>query len=82
MLNGYSGFRPPSYDRSYEAMTTFPSDASLIALSQLGVTHVVVHQRAMNNGEPDPRYNPYEGIGSLNLVARDEDVLIYRLLRR
>jgi hypothetical protein len=26
LLNGYSGFRPPSYERSYEAMQTFPSD--------------------------------------------------------
>jgi hypothetical protein len=81
MLNGYSGFRPPSYDKSYEAMRTFPSDTSLIALSQLGVTHVVVHQQAMNNGQPDPRYNPYENVGSLQLLARDEDVLIYRLSR-
>jgi len=79
MLNGYSGFRPPSYERSYQAMTTFPSDESLIALSQLGVTHIVVHQRAMNNGAPDPRYNPYENIGSLTLLTRDDDVLIYQL---
>ena len=81
LLNGYSGFRPPSYDRSYEAMRTFPSDASLIALLQLGVTHVVVHQRAMHNGEADPRFNPYENVGSLRLLTRDEDVLIYELLR-
>ena len=82
MLNGYSGFLPPSYDRSYQAMATFPSDASLIALSQLGVTHIVVHQRAMNHGAPDTPFNPYESIGSLNLVTRDDDVLIYQLLRR
>jgi hypothetical protein len=82
MLNGYSGFLPPSYDRSYQAMASFPSDASLIALSQLGVTHIVVHQRAMNHGEPDTRYDPYESVASLKLLARDEDVLIYQLLRR
>ena len=82
LLNGYSGFRPPSYDRSYEAMRTFPSDESLLALSKIGVTHVVVHQRAMNHGQPDDRYNPYENVGSLHLLKRDDDVLIYRLLRR
>jgi hypothetical protein len=81
LLNGYSGFRPPSYERSYEAMRTFPSDESLLALSELGVTHVVVHQRAMNNGQLLDRYNPYENVSSLQLLARDDDVLIYRLVR-
>jgi len=82
LLNGYSGFRPPSYERSYEAMRTFPSDESLLALSGLGVTHIVVHQRAMNHGLPDDRFNPYENVGSLRLLERDDDVLIYRLVRR
>ena len=82
MLNGYSGFRPASYDKAYEAARGFPSDDSLIALSALGVTHVVVHQQAMNNGQPDPRYDPYEQVASLRLLARDDDTLIYELLRR
>jgi hypothetical protein len=82
MLNGYSGFRPASYDKAYEAARAFPSDDSLIALSALGVTHVVVHQQAMNNGQPDPRYDPYEEVASLRLLARDDDTLIYELLRR
>ena len=82
ILNGYSGFRPPSYERSYEAMRGFPSDESLLALSELGVTHIVVHQRAMNHGAPDDRFNPYENVATLHLIARDDDVLIYRLLRR
>lgn len=82
ILNGYSGFRPPSYERSYEAMRGFPSDESLLRLFELGVTHVVVHQRAMNNGQPDDRYDPYENVASLRLLKRDEDVLVYKLLRR
>jgi hypothetical protein len=82
ILNGYSGFRPASYDKAYEAARAFPSDDSLIALSALGVTHVVVHQQAMNNGQPDPRYDPYERVASLRLLARDDDTLIYELLRR
>lgn len=82
LLNGYSGFRPRSYYRSYEAMRMFPSDESLLALFELGVTHVVVHQRAMNHDQPDDRFNPYENVGSLQLLKRDDDVLIYRLVRR
>ena len=82
LLNGYSGFRPPSYEKSYQAIQRFPSPESLIALSALGVTHVVVHQRAMNHGVHDDRYDPYVDVASLRLVARDEDVLIYRLFGR
>jgi len=81
ILNGYSGFRPPSYERSYQAMRLFPSDESLLQLYALGVTHVVVHQSAMQ-GKPDPRYDPYENVASLRLLKRDDDVLIYKLLRR
>jgi hypothetical protein len=82
LLNGYSGFRPASYEASYEAVRSFPSDESLLALSKLGVTHVVVHQRAMNHGEFDDRYDPYRQVASLHLITRDDDVLIYELLRR
>jgi hypothetical protein len=63
-------------------MRGFPSDESLLRLFDLGVTHVVVHQRAMNNGQPDVRYDPYEHVASLRLLKRDEDVLVYKLLRR
>lgn len=82
LLNGYSGFRPPSYSAHYDLMRRFPSDDALIELLKQGVTHVVVHQRAMNQGAPDGRYNPFESVPSLQLIARDEDVLIYRLRGR
>ena len=37
----------------------FPSDEALIALTAKGVTHIVVHERAMNQGRaPTIRYNP------------------------
>jgi hypothetical protein len=79
MLNGYSGFRPPSYYRHYDLMRKFPSDEALIQLAAEGVTHVVVHQREMNLGAADARYNPFEQVQTLQLVARDADILIYRL---
>ena len=49
ILNGYSGFRPP-------CTTILRSDARVpvrrvvAGLVKIGVTHVVVHQRAMNHG--------------------------------
>jgi hypothetical protein len=80
MLNGYSSYRPPSYYESYEIMQAFPADASLIALHHLGITHVVVHVKDMPRIDP-ARYDPYDNVPSLQLVTRDDDVLIYRLRR-
>ena len=81
MLNGYSSYRPASYYESYELMRAFPSDASVIGLYALGVTHVVVHQKALNAGAADARDNPFAGVPSLQLIARDDDILIYRIGR-
>ena len=80
MLNGYSSYRPPSYYESYEIMQAFPGDASLIALHHLGITHVVVHAKEMPRIDPG-RHDPFEHVPSLQLVTRDDDVLIYRLRR-
>jgi hypothetical protein len=81
LLNGYSGFRPASYYEHYDLMRKFPSDEAILTLLGEGVTHVVVHQRDMNNGAPDDRYDPFEKVGALQLVTRDNDILIYRLRR-
>ena len=80
MLNGYSSYLPGSYYADYEIMQKFPSPASLIALHERGVTHVVVHQAALNTGAPAGSYDPYESVASLRLIARDDDVLIYRIV--
>lgn len=80
LLNGYSGFRPASYDAAYEAMRGFPSDASLIALHGLGVTHVVVHKREMLGDMTGD--DPFSHVASIRLVAKDDDVLIYSMLVR
>ncbi len=80
LLNGYSGFRPESYEKSYLAMREFPSDNSLIALHGLGVTHVVIHRKEMlNAGAGD---DPYSHVASIRLLAKDDDVLIYKILGR
>lgn len=43
MLNGYSGFLPDAYNRMGETLENFPSEYSLTALQNIGITHVVVH---------------------------------------
>jgi len=77
MLNGYSGFRPPSYEKSYEAMREFPSDRSLLALHELGVTDVVVHGR--DYGED--RVRELATLPSLRQLAHDGDITIFQLIK-
>jgi hypothetical protein len=43
LVNGYSGFSPPSYPGLRESVRTFPDEASIAELRRRGVTHVVVH---------------------------------------
>jgi hypothetical protein len=81
MLNGYSGFRPASYERSYASVREFPADESLIALHNLGVTHVIVHKQAYAADFGLPRFTALFQVRSLALVANDGDIHIYRLER-
>jgi hypothetical protein len=75
MLNGYSGFRPASYEKSYEAARGFPSDESLIALHERGVTHVIVHRQAFG----EDRVQELSTMAGLQQIAAEGDVVIYRL---
>jgi hypothetical protein len=43
LVNGYSGFSPPSYQRLLDAAADLPDAAAVAELRQRGVTHVVVH---------------------------------------
>jgi hypothetical protein len=43
LVNGYSGFSPPSYPGLRDSLRTFPGEASIAELRRRGVTHVVVH---------------------------------------
>ena len=43
LVNGYSGFSPPSYQVLLEKLAGFPDDESVAELRRRGVTHVTVH---------------------------------------
>jgi hypothetical protein len=75
MLNGYSGFRPPSYDETFERLRNFPDAASLQALKARGVTHVIVHGDLLAG---DARA-AIAGTKSLQLLAQEDSIAIYRL---
>jgi hypothetical protein len=43
-VEGYSGLRTPMHEDLYAKLVSFPDEASLRSLLQLGVSHVVVHE--------------------------------------
>jgi hypothetical protein len=43
LVNGYSGFSPPSYSRLLDLMRDFPNDAAFAELRRRGVEFVIVH---------------------------------------
>ncbi|MGE5815444.1 MAG: hypothetical protein ACM36C_13225 [Acidobacteriota bacterium] len=43
LVNGYSGFVPASYVKTWNLVNGFPNNSALRALRDIGVTHVVVH---------------------------------------
>ena len=53
-IHGYSGLLPNFSDNLYWQLTTFPDATSIHALSEIGVTYVVVHEDLYAPGEwPD-----------------------------
>jgi hypothetical protein len=51
MVNGNSGFGPPSYDELLERESTFPSDAAIDYLKERGVDYVTIHGAFMASPE-------------------------------
>ena len=43
LVNGYSGFTPPSYERLHYSLEHFPDSAALAELRRRDVTHIVIH---------------------------------------
>ena len=75
LLNGYSGFLPPSYVDHYVKLRGFPDDVSVAALQSLGVTHLFVHLDEIDEGgkarlKADAR---------LKRIALDDPVALYVL---
>jgi hypothetical protein len=79
MLNGYSGFRPGSYNDTYEAIQSFPDPVALVALHERGVTHIVVHVDEFTGMFGRERLEAIARIASLQPVADDASIRIYRL---
>jgi hypothetical protein len=74
ILNGYSGFLPPSYVRHFEAFASFPSPSAIAALRASRVTHVVVHVDELPHAVA-----ALNGLPGVRLMAADRTIRIYEL---
>jgi hypothetical protein len=75
IVNGYSGFMPPSYRHLQASVASFPDADALATLHALGVTHVVVHENWMSG----PRLARITQSSALARVAGDGPITVYRL---
>jgi hypothetical protein len=79
LLNGYSGFRPGSYNDTYVALQSFPDLPALAALHERGVTHVIViRDQFTSQGGPE-RFAAIERSPALDLVESSGEIFIYQL---
>jgi hypothetical protein len=82
MLNGYSGFIPPSYADHARAAAHFPAPDALAALRQAGVTHVFVHDRSLRDWTDNETADAVRTSPELQLLATDGDLTLYALVNR
>ena len=78
IVNGYSGFKPPSLYANVEQLRGFPDDRSMARLGELGVTHVVVDARHM----PEAAVNHVADYPQLRLMFTDGWLRLYSLSKR
>jgi hypothetical protein len=83
LLNGYSGFFPPSYDRLVIQLRSFPDAVSLDALRSRAARYVVIHGELFSPAEYASIVSAADGSRGLTLVARrpweGREMSLYRI---
>lgn len=81
-VEGYSGIRPALHERLYSELLNFPDATSLGSLSDIGVTHIVVHTDLYDPAEwPAVNARLREFTSSLRLEGSVGEGRIYSLHR-
>ncbi len=70
LLNGYSGFFPPSYTSLQSAMIDFPDDASFSALRSRGAQYLIVHGERLYGGRYQDVLDRLAARRDVTLVSR------------
>lgn len=73
MVNGYSGFYPPSYLELLDRMQAFPGRESVDYLRSRNVHFVVLHQRELARSEYDKMLASLVTQDGVHLVFREQD---------
>jgi hypothetical protein len=88
LINGYSGFFPPSYSRLVEAMANFPNEASIVAIKRRGTRYLLVHGERLFGGRYEQIVEQLAVRKDLALISRrpaigpngHKDISLYRVL--
>jgi hypothetical protein len=84
MVNGYSGFLPPSYAELAKGLANFPDDRSVALLRERGVTHVSLNC-TLYRDDCSPRLSAFDNHPALRRLTdgtwQGAPVVIYQLLR-
>jgi hypothetical protein len=82
LVNGYSGFRPPSHDSLFRKLVNFPDEASLDSLEELGVAFAVMHRDRYGSDEWADVSERLESFSErLALEIAEGEGRVYRLTR-
>jgi hypothetical protein len=82
IVNGYSGFIPPSYQRAFDALRGFPDERALSALHALGITHVVIRRDEFIGLQGLAQYEAIAHTHLLEPYSMSDAIQIYRLHKR
>jgi hypothetical protein len=84
LVNGYSGFLPPSYAALAKGLANFPDDRSVALLRERGVTHVTLNC-TLYKDDCSPRLYAFDHHPALRRITegtwQGAPVVIYQLLR-
>jgi hypothetical protein len=88
LVNGYSGFFPPSYRRVVNAVRDFPDEKSMSMIGTHGVRYLVIHGEWLFGGRYDELIGQLDRRADLRLVSRHPwqredkhaEISVYRVL--
>jgi hypothetical protein len=87
LVNGYSGFFPPSYRRLVAAVQNFPDEPSMDAIKSHGTRYLVIHGERLYGGRYEQLLPMLDARRDLTLVSRvpaergdkHSEISLYRL---
>ena len=88
LVNGYSGFFPPSYNRVLNAMLNFPDEASFNAMKSRGAHYLFVHGERLYGARYEQLIPELEKRRDLQLISRrpavgpngHQEISLYRIV--